>query len=219
MVVLIKLTTKPLSKNLAFDPWTSTYLCGQKPCLKVRDYLKLNEHVSNILSKFHLVVKWSTNIHYSHMISILYEVLYAFYNIFHILHGYWFARFGLSIWKYHLILLINMPIKKPPPVGSNLVSCTLAYTAWPKYCHHTCKTEIVKPLRAQSNGELHSQRHGSINASKFGTFPIMFGMTGRLSNFMYNFIKNGIVGKSSSCNFMLHRPKDASNIIMCVTHQ
>lgn len=113
MVVLVKLTTKPLSKNLAFDLWTSTYLCGQKPCLKVRDYLKLNEHVSNILSKFHLVVKWSTNIHYSHTIPILYEVLYAFYNIFHILHGYWFARFGLSIWKYHLILLINMPIKKP----------------------------------------------------------------------------------------------------------
>src|SRR6202048_2418707 len=31
-----------------------------------------------------------------------------------------------------------------------------------------------------------------------------------LSKSMYDFINNGIVGKSSSRNFMLHRPKDAS---------
>src|ERR1700738_71851 len=40
-------------------------------------------------------------------------------------------------------------------------------------------------------------------------------MTGTFSKSMYDFINNEIVGKSSSCNFMLHRPKDAS-ISSCV---
>src|ERR1700738_77560 len=35
-------------------------------------------------------------------------------------------------------------------------------------------------------------------------------MTGTFSKSMYDFINNGIVGKSSSRNFMLHCPKDAS---------
>ena len=38
---------------------------------------------------------------------------------------------------------------------------------------------------------------------------------GTLSKIMYNFINIGTVGKSSSCNFMLHGPKDAS-ISLCV---
>lgn len=35
---------------------------------------------------------------------------------------------------------------------------------------------------------------------------------------MYNFINCGIIGKSSSCNFMLHRPKDVSvSLCACLT--
>jgi hypothetical protein len=38
----------------------------------------------------------------------------------------------------------------------------------------------------------------------------MWGMMGMFSKSMYDFINNGIVGKSFSRNFMLHRPNDAS---------
>ena len=39
---------------------------------------------------------------------------------------------------------------------------------------------------------------------------VYMGMTETFSKSIYDFINSGIVGKSSSCNFMLHHPKDAS---------
>src|SRR5665213_76871 len=52
--------------------------------------------------------------------------------------------------------------------------------------------------------------NGLMNALKSGTSSIKCGMTGTLSKSMYDFMRSGIVGKSSSCNFILQRPNEAS---------
>lgn len=59
------------------------------------------------------------------------------------------------------------------------------------------------------------RRYGSMDTLKSGTSSIIYGMTRMLFKSMYDFIKSGIVGNSSSCNFMLHCPKDAS-IWLCM---
>src|SRR5450631_985550 len=52
--------------------------------------------------------------------------------------------------------------------------------------------------------------NGLINDLKSDTSSIKCGMTGILSKSMYDFMRRGIVGKSSSCNFILQRPNEAS---------
>ena len=71
---------------------------------------------------FILVVKWSTNIHYSHTIPILYETWYVTYNILHILHGYWFVRFGLLSSNIALFSSSTGQIRSP---SSGLQSCVM----------------------------------------------------------------------------------------------
>ena len=68
---------------------------------------------------------------------------------------------GLQGLAPHVVQLSYPPhhnIKqKAPLVGSNLVSCTTTCIAMLEYHHYACKTKIVEPLCAQSNGEPHSK--------------------------------------------------------------
>ena len=58
------------------------------------------------------------------------------------------------------------------------------------------------------------QKYSFINDLKYDSSLMICEMIGTLSKSMYNFINSEIVGKSL-CNFLLHRPKDAS-ISLCV---
>lgn len=97
--------------------------------------------------------------------------------------------------------------QEAPPLGSNLVSCTRAYIAWPKYRYHVCMCPITRWALLQE--------HSSISALKTDISSIVCGMTRTLSNIMYDFINSGIIGKPSSHNFILRRLKDTS-ISLCV---
>ena len=136
-------------------------------------------------------------------------VIYALHIIFHILHGYWFARFELPPSRNIALPSLSTRQKEAPLVGSNLVSCKVVCTAWFENCHQTCKTKILS-LHVSNQMVSSTHRYYFKNALKFGTFSIIGWMTRTLSKSTYDFITSGIVAKFSSCNFMLHCPKDAS---------
>ena len=52
--------------------------------------------------------------------------------------------------------------------------------------------------------------YGLMKTLKFGTSLIMCLTTGTLSKSMYDFTKSGMVGLSSSCNFLLQQLNEAS---------
>ena len=66
-------------------------------------------------------------------------------------------------------------------------------------CVFMCPTKRSPPLNM----------YDLMKALKFGIFSIMCGITGTMPKFMYDFMRSGMVEKSSSCNFMLQRPNDA----------
>ena len=57
-----------------------------------------------------------------------------------------------------------------------------------------------------------------MDALKFGASSIIYGMIRTLSKNTYDFIKSGIIWKSSSNNFMLDYSKRHINIIVRVVH-
>lgn len=151
---------------------------------------------------FIFVVKWSTNIRCSHT-NIHPNIVWSLICLLNYPpYSSWI--FVYKVWAPYLVtlpcLLCQHTKQETFPVGSNLVSYTIACVVWLEYNHYVCKTEIVEPSCAQSM-VIPLQRYGSISVLKWDSYSLTYGITEMLSKSMYNFINGGIVGKSCSCNF------------------
>ena len=189
--------------------------------LKLGDYLnevlsKLNIHVSNSLSKIHICGEMiHQHLLPTHVPNIVWSLICSLQ---------YFPQFSwvlnCKVWTFHMVTSSYPPCqhakKKAPPLGSNLVLYTIVCTTSLQHWHHACKTKIVEPSCVLSNDELHSEDMVSWMLWSLAPPQSYLGWQKRYPNSCKISSRAcGVVGKSSSCNFMLHHPKDIS-ISSCV---
>ena len=151
------------------------------------------------------------------LFSIRNESGYVFDDFRPIFHGVGFARLWISIQKQTFSILVLMPHEY-----------TILRTPI-RRCAHKLELHgrdtIIPRIKAEllcfrmSHQTFHSFQHVWLNEGLEIWYFLNHVWDDRhIVKSMYDFMRSGLVGKSSSCNIMLQRPNDASILLfMCPT--